>query len=305
MKTASSTRSQRRRSRGRRRRDRSRRARRSTSSSMPLGAMIRRRSGGSRLRAPTRATSARLRRHPRRSHPQRHPPGVAGRRALRRVRGRRARRSRGRRGGRARAARPPIAPTWAQQQPPRTSGRAGRLRALRGDLRPRASSPRSTAASGTAGRATRPRAISSPPAPHARGTRTSPAANSRPQLWHWYSAPTATAVSVRQSGQRARSASCRAPRRRSEDGLQARRSFEVRWPASRRKVAEVARQSPLVPAAEHEQALWPPKPNEFETPISISLAAAPRSGCSRGRTSGSGISWLIVGGRMPARARGS
>src|SRR4029450_13789218 len=29
------------------------------------------------------------------------------------------------------------------------------------------------------------------------------AANSRPQLWHWYAGPSATAVSVRQSGQRA------------------------------------------------------------------------------------------------------
>ena len=31
-------------------------------------------------------------------------------------------------------------------------------------------------------------------APRARGTRTSPAANSRPQEWHWYSGPSATAV---------------------------------------------------------------------------------------------------------------
>jgi len=36
--------------------------------------------------------------------------------------------------------------------------------------------------------------MSSPPLPHARGTRTSPAANSRPQEWHWYSGPSATAV---------------------------------------------------------------------------------------------------------------
>ncbi len=37
-------------------------------------------------------------------------------------------------------------------------------------------------------------AIASPPRPQARGTRTSPAANSRPQLWHWYSGSSATAV---------------------------------------------------------------------------------------------------------------
>ena len=37
-------------------------------------------------------------------------------------------------------------------------------------------------------------AIASPPFPQARGTRTSPAPNSRPQEWHWYSGPIATAV---------------------------------------------------------------------------------------------------------------
>ena len=49
-------------------------------------------------------------------------------------------------------------------------------------------------------------AIASPPFPQARGTRTSPAPNSRPQEWHWYSGPIATAVSVLQSGHFARRA---------------------------------------------------------------------------------------------------
>ena len=44
-----------------------------------------------------------------------------------------------------------------------------------------------TAASGYGSASHAAAAIASPPSPHARGTRTSPAANSRPQLWHWYS----------------------------------------------------------------------------------------------------------------------
>ena len=102
------------------------------------------------------------------------------------------------------------APTWEQQQPPSTSGRAGSSRPVAAICASSVSSA-TTAASGHGSSSRAASAIASPPEPHARGTRSSPAANSRPHEWHWYSEPTATAVSVRQSGHRARSALTRAP----------------------------------------------------------------------------------------------
>src|SRR5215210_3249433 len=44
-----------------------------------------------------------------------------------------------------------------------------------------------------------------PSRPQARGTRTRPARNVRPQAWHSYSGPSATAVYARHSGHLARS----------------------------------------------------------------------------------------------------
>ena len=111
-----------------------------------------------------------------------------------------------------RAARPRIAPRCAQQQPPRTSGRCGSPAAITAAC---ASTPSSatTSASGYRTGIAAARAMVSPPAPQARGTRTRPAANAAPQLWHSYPSSNATAVSVRQSGHRARRVlTSRAPR---------------------------------------------------------------------------------------------
>ena len=84
----------------------------------------------------------------------------------------------------------------------------------------------------------RPRATAAPCSrqrPSARRRRPTRAArargrpqNSRPHEWHWYSGPIATAVSVRQSGQRARSAlTARAPSCRSAGSVACRRARRV------------------------------------------------------------------------------
>ena len=82
-----------------------------------------------------------------------------------------------------RAARPRIAPTWAQQQPPTTSGRAG-MPVASAAVCASSDSSATTSASGYGSRMDAASAIASPPTPHARGTRTRPAAYVAPQLWH-------------------------------------------------------------------------------------------------------------------------
>ena len=117
-------------------------------------------------------------------------------------RGRRSRRRRGGRGGaRARARR---RRARSSSRRARAAGPAARAPSAAICSSSVGSSIAAASGHGSAMRAAS--AIASPPSPHARGTRTSPAANSRPQEWHWYSGPIATAVSVRQSGHRARSA---------------------------------------------------------------------------------------------------
>ena len=94
---------------------------------------------------------------------------------------------------------PRTAPTWAQQQPPSTSGTPRQRRAT------------ATFCSASVCSATTPDLGQRQPEPgrrrpglsarpQARGTRTRPAAKLRPHAWHSYPAPTATAVSVRQCG---------------------------------------------------------------------------------------------------------
>jgi hypothetical protein len=95
-----------------------------------------------------------------------------------------------------------------QQQPHRISGRSGSSDASTRTWSASVSSA-TTAASGYGNVSSV--AASTIPAPqssvwpHARGTRTRPAANDRPQAWHSYSGPIATAVFVLQSGHLARS----------------------------------------------------------------------------------------------------
>ena len=117
-------------------------------------------------------------------HPQRHPPEVPRRRALGRVEV-------------AVRVQPddsePAAPRCepADRSDVRAAAAAeheralGEVRRLRFDLLRERLAARSPWLPGTAAAASPPSAIASPPAPQARGTRTSPAANSRPQLWHW------------------------------------------------------------------------------------------------------------------------
>ena len=161
-------------------------------------------SGGSRLRAPTSATCSRQDRAASRSPSAAAFPTRCRTATSPACSGRRARRSRRRRG----SPRRPRAPRSRRRassstRPARPGGRAARRRAAASA--PRACRPRSPRSRDTGARVQAASAIASPPVPHARGTRTSPAPNSRPHEWHWYSGPSATAVSVRQSGQRARS----------------------------------------------------------------------------------------------------
>ena len=161
-------------------------------------------SGGSRLRAPTSATFAAVDRAVVDEHSQRHPPGVAG----------------GRRGGRVQIAvgvdpddgKRLVAGGKPFDRPEmRAAAAAEHERAvgqLRGDHQRLLGERRRLDDARLGIRQLEPRggsAIASPPLPQARGTRTRPAPNSRPHEWHWYSGPIATAVSVLQSGQRARS----------------------------------------------------------------------------------------------------
>ena len=72
------------------------------------------------------------------------------------------------------------------------------------------------------------------------------------------------------------------------------------WSSASRDRAPRTRVSALVvPAAEHEARVVPAEAERVRDADLDLLARAPRSGCSRGRRSGSGVVWLIVGGRMP------
>ena len=82
-----------------------------------------------------------------------------------------------------RAASASTAPMCEQQQPPSTSGRSGRSIATASVCSSSVSSS-TTAASGNGSGRRAASAIDSPPSPQACGTRTSPAPNSRPQAWH-------------------------------------------------------------------------------------------------------------------------
>jgi hypothetical protein len=133
-------------------------------------------SGGSRLRAPSSVTSARVDVAGVDQHPQRHAPRVAGRRRLRRVEV---------------AVR--VDPDDADPAV-RAPARAPRRRASSSTRRGRAAASGSVAASSTCASSesssiaaasghgsvhARGLGHPSPPSPHARGTRTSPASNSR------------------------------------------------------------------------------------------------------------------------------
>ena len=130
-------------------------------------------SGGSRLRAPSRAASSTAASPPSRMHPKRHPPQVARGRASRGVFRSPWASSQTTATRPCRRASPATAPTWVQQQPPSTTGRSRQRVGERLGLLAQ------VVASATARRlrARRPsgrRASSaSPPCPRRRGTRTS------------------------------------------------------------------------------------------------------------------------------------
>ena len=192
----------------RRRRSRARRRRCSGSSPsscrMPASAMNSA-SGGSRLRAPSSVTS-RPRRRRRRSASAAASPRRSRTARSRACSGRRARRSRRRPMRPWRRASSRTAPTCEQQQPPSTSGRAGSSRADRGDLLGERRLGDRPPPPATAGRARPPR-----PSPRRRRPTRAGRARARRRTRARTSGtgtpgPIATAVSVRQSGQRARSA---------------------------------------------------------------------------------------------------
>src|SRR5205823_12137618 len=144
---------------------------------------------------------------------------------------------------------------WAQQQPPRTSGRSGKSAASARFCSSRVSAS-TIPVSGCGNSSHAASAIASPPSPHACGTRTSPERKTRPHAWHSYSGPSATAVYVLQSGHFARrrltSAPSRRPRPRSQRAFQpARTDASRRWD-SRCRLRVSRLHSPLGVAAESE-----------------------------------------------------